>query len=477
MNVKKSDDRKSELARVIDSGNYDLHVHTNASDGDYPPKEVVLLAKKSGLSSIAITDHDTTNGIREAMEAGAELGLRVIPGVEITSFFEGIEVHVLGYFIDEKDKSLNQRLSLSIKSRFGRAEKSIELLAGLGVPITKDDVLKFSGKEYVGRPHIAKALVAKGHVKDTQEAFDKYLAEGKPAFVPREDLPTRDAVSLIHAAGGLAVLGHPGLLKKKELLEKLLELEFDGIEAWHSEHKKEDAKRFLGIAKARGLIATGGSDFHCDEKLGGFNKEVLPMEKKATNVVWHQHSVTKEERHNINGHKSCVLWFTGLPSSGKSTLANEVAYLLFQKKIHSYVLDGDNIRHGLNKNLGFSPDDRKENIRRIGEVAKLFVDAGIFALTAFISPYREDRDSARALLPKGEFVEIYVKCPVDVCEKRDPKGLYKKAKNGEIKEFTGVSAPYEHPLSPEIVIETDKHSIEESAKMIFEYLRKTGYIK
>lgn len=200
------------------------------------------------------------------------------------------------------------------------------------------------------------------------------------------------------------------------------------------------------------------------------------METKATNIVWHQAKVIKEDRHQLNNHKSCTLWFTGLSGSGKSTLANEVEKLLFQRHIRSYVLDGDNIRHGLNKNLGFSPEDRKENIRRIGEVSKLFVDAGLFVLTAFISPYREDRDMVRELFDHGEFIEIFVKCSLEECERRDPKGLYQKARKGEIKEFTGISAPYEPPSTPELIIDSGKQSVEESALQVISYLKENGYI-
>jgi len=194
------------------------------------------------------------------------------------------------------------------------------------------------------------------------------------------------------------------------------------------------------------------------------------------NVVWHDHRVTKAERRKLNNHKSCVVWFTGLPSSGKSTIAGEVEHQLNAKGIRTYLLDGDNVRHGLNSNLGFSPQDREENIRRIGEVAKLFVDGGMITFVAFISPYRKDRDRARHILEDGEFIEVYVKCPVGVCEQRDPKGQYQKAKKGEIKEFTGVSAPYEEPLDPEIVLETDRLAVEESVKKIIAYLEERRII-
>jgi adenylylsulfate kinase len=195
------------------------------------------------------------------------------------------------------------------------------------------------------------------------------------------------------------------------------------------------------------------------------------------NLTWHHSTITKAERRNRNGHHSCVLWFTGLSGSGKSTIANAVSKKLFELGIQNYVLDGDNIRHGLNKDLGFSSEDRTENIRRIGEVAKLFVDSGQFVLTAFISPFQQDRDNVRNILEQNEFIEIYVKCPLEECEKRDPKGLYKKARNGEIRDFTGIDSPYEEPYSPELVIETHLYSIEECAEQVISYLRLRNFIK
>ena len=201
------------------------------------------------------------------------------------------------------------------------------------------------------------------------------------------------------------------------------------------------------------------------------------MDDKKKDLYWHEHSITVEERRNSYNYKSCVIWFTGLSAAGKSTLANALTARLHLLGVKSYVLDGDNIRHGLNKNLGFSPEDRKENIRRIGEVAKLFVDAGLIAMTAFISPYKEDRNDARKLLKEDEFIEVFVKCSLLECEKRDPKGIYKKARSGEIKEFTGISAPYEDPENPEIVLETDKMSLEECIETILNYLLENDYMK
>ena len=199
-------------------------------------------------------------------------------------------------------------------------------------------------------------------------------------------------------------------------------------------------------------------------------------EQKATNLTWHDGVINNADRERLFNQKGVVIWFTGLSASGKSTLALAVEEKLFESSHLTYVLDGDNIRHGLNKNLGFSPEDREENIRRIGEVSKLFADAGVITMTAFISPYLADRDKARELVQKGRFVEVYVKVPLEIAEERDPKGLYKKARAGEIKQFTGIDAPYEEPESAELVIDTSKHSVEASADMVINYLKENKII-
>ncbi|QDU80889.1 putative adenylyl-sulfate kinase [Polystyrenella longa] len=200
-------------------------------------------------------------------------------------------------------------------------------------------------------------------------------------------------------------------------------------------------------------------------------------EQKATNVTWHEQRVSDKERCELNGHKGVMLWFTGLSGAGKSTVANTVDHLLHSKGNHSYVLDGDNIRMGLNKNLGFSAEDRAENIRRIGEVGKLFVGAGVITSTAFISPYREDRDKVRELMGEGEFIEVYVNASLATCEERDPKGLYKKARAGEIKNFTGIDDPYEAPENAELVLDSDSKGIDELAEEVVAYLESKGYLK
>jgi adenylylsulfate kinase len=196
----------------------------------------------------------------------------------------------------------------------------------------------------------------------------------------------------------------------------------------------------------------------------------------SKNIVWHDHHITKQERSVLKSQKPCILWFTGLSGSGKSTIANAVESKLVELKKHTYLLDGDNVRMGLNKGLGFSDEDRVENVRRIGEVAKLFVDSGTIVLTAFISPFQRDRDSVRDLVNGGEFIEVFVDTPLAVCESRDPKGLYKKARAGEILDFTGISSPYEAPQSPEIHIINDNINIEDAANTVLQHLKEKGYL-
>ena len=200
-------------------------------------------------------------------------------------------------------------------------------------------------------------------------------------------------------------------------------------------------------------------------------------QQRATNITWHEGSVTRDERQQLLNQKGVTVWMTGLSASGKSTIACILEQMLLHKKKHAYRLDGDNVRMGLNKNLGFSAEDRAENIRRIGEVAKLFTDAGVIAITSFISPYKKDRDLVRSSLKPGEFIEVHVHVSLAEAEKRDPKGLYKKARAGQIKGFTGIDDPYEAPEQPEILIETEKHKPEDAAKVILEYLEQHGYLR
>lgn len=199
-------------------------------------------------------------------------------------------------------------------------------------------------------------------------------------------------------------------------------------------------------------------------------------EQISPNVVWHHATVTRARREAQNGHRSVILWFTGLSGAGKSTLAHATEERLHRMGCHTFVFDGDNVRHGLCSDLGFSAEQRQENIRRIGEMSKLFIEAGVIALTAFISPFRADRERVRALVPHGEFLEIYVECPLEECERRDVKGLYRRARTGEIKDFTGISSPYEEPLSPELVLNTADHPIDACVDQILDMLRQRAIL-
>lgn len=197
----------------------------------------------------------------------------------------------------------------------------------------------------------------------------------------------------------------------------------------------------------------------------------------SSNVVWHQATVTRNRREKMNGHGSVILWFTGLSGAGKSSLAHAVEEELHQLGCRTFVFDGDNVRHGLCADLGFSAADRAENIRRVGEMAKLFVEAGVIALTAFISPFLSDRKRVRSLVPHGDFLEIFCCCPLEICEQRDVKGLYKRARAGEIKDFTGISSPYEEPVAPELILETGALSMEESVAQVMQLLRDRGIVQ
>jgi adenylylsulfate kinase len=198
---------------------------------------------------------------------------------------------------------------------------------------------------------------------------------------------------------------------------------------------------------------------------------------KNSNIIWHHATVTRELRELQNKHKSTVLWFTGLSGSGKSTLAHAVEEKLHQCGCRTFVLDGDNVRHGLCRDLGFEESDRRENIRRVGETAKLFIEAGIITLTAFISPFLEDRNRVRSIFQNGNFLEVYCKCPLEVCEQRDVKGLYQRARDGKVKQFTGISSPYEPPKNPELIVETDKLTLEESVIQVMGLLKTRGNVR
>ncbi|WP_433752269.1 adenylyl-sulfate kinase [Paenibacillus amylolyticus] len=201
------------------------------------------------------------------------------------------------------------------------------------------------------------------------------------------------------------------------------------------------------------------------------------MSKEERNITWQSSSINRQDREKHNGYRSRAIWFTGLSGAGKSSLAFALEQYLYDQGVRCYVLDGDNVRHGLNRDLGFTAGDRQENLRRIGEVSKLMVDAGLFVLSAFISPHEQDREMVRQLFEPDDFIEIYVRCSIQECERRDPKGLYKKARNGDIPHFTGISAPYDEPKSPSFIIDTEQWSIEEAVQEIVQHLQQIGALQ
>lgn len=240
----------------------DLHAHTTASDGTFHPRELVALAKQNGLHAVAVTDHDTTGGLQEAQAAGRELGVEVVPGIEISTEFEGKEVHVLGYYYDPDNQELQELTQAMRDDRLHRMDKMIAKLHAAGVDITRDEVVTEAQGGAIGRPHIARVLMRKGYVESIPEAFDKYLATGRPGYVDRMKITPSEAVQLIKRAGGVPVVAHPGLVDKDHLFDELVPLGLAGLEAHHPDHPQEKRHHYEALAKHHGLIVTGGSDFH-----------------------------------------------------------------------------------------------------------------------------------------------------------------------------------------------------------------------
>lgn len=242
---------------------FDLHVHTTYSDGLLSPKEVVDLARRKGLNGIAITDHDTVEGINSALKVNKGFkDFYLIPGIEFGTIFEDEEVHLLGYFIDYTSKRLLEATELLKKNRIKRGIKIIEKINSLGMKLSIDEVKKFTKEDYIGRPHIGRALLQKGYVESMEEAFEKFLNKGKPAYVQRETLTLKETIDLIHEVNGIAILAHPGLLRDKDIVNRCIQLGIDGLEAIHSKHKEEDVKMYIQLADINNLIITGGSDCH-----------------------------------------------------------------------------------------------------------------------------------------------------------------------------------------------------------------------
>ncbi|WP_286230704.1 PHP domain-containing protein [Neobacillus mesonae] len=263
-----------EFKKILEKGCFDLHLHTTASDGSYSSSEVVKMAAQKGLVTIAITDHDTIDGIQEALLTARTLNVTVIQGIELSTNYKGKNIDILGYHIHES-KELLGVLQKMKEHRHNRAQLIVNKFCELGMRITSNDVQKYSNGEVIARPHIAKAVVAKGYAKNIQEVFDLYLGDGKPCAVDKMVLSPNEGINLIHNAGGIAVLAHPLLIQDDALVKELLRLPFDGIEVWHRKHGKEDGIRYKNLAKKYNLLMTGGSDFHNEEHtIGEFGFEL-----------------------------------------------------------------------------------------------------------------------------------------------------------------------------------------------------------
>ncbi|MEH7352348.1 PHP domain-containing protein [Neobacillus drentensis] len=263
-----------EIKKILENGYFDLHLHTTASDGSFSPSEVVKMAAQKGLVTIAITDHDTTDGIQEALQTARTLNVTVIQGIELSTKYKGKNIDILGYYIHESIE-LSGVLQKMREHRFNRSQLIVNKFCELGMAITLDDVQKYSKGDVIARPHIAKAVVDKGYAKNTQEVFDLYLGDGKPCAADKMVLSPNEGITLIHNAGGIAVLAHPLLIQDNSLVEELMQLSFDGIEVWHRKHRKEDIIRYKNLAKKYNILMTGGSDFHNEEHtIGEFGFEL-----------------------------------------------------------------------------------------------------------------------------------------------------------------------------------------------------------
>ncbi|MDQ0200817.1 PHP domain-containing protein [Neobacillus ginsengisoli] len=263
-----------EIKKILENGCFDLHLHTTASDGSFSPSEVVKMAAKKGLASIAIADHDTTDGIKEALQTAKTLNITVIPGIELSTKYKGKNIDILGYHIHESKELLGVLLKMR-EHRYNRSQLIVNKFCELGITINFDDVLKYSKGDVIARPHIAKAVVDKGYAKNIQEVFDLYLGDGKPCAVDKMVLSPSEGINLIHNAGGTAVLAHPLLIQDDTLVEELLHLPFDGIEVWHRKHNRDDIIRYKKLAEKYKILMTGGSDFHNeDHTIGEFGYEL-----------------------------------------------------------------------------------------------------------------------------------------------------------------------------------------------------------
>jgi adenylyl-sulfate kinase len=458
---------------------FDLQSHSLNSDGDLSPAQVVEGAAAAGVKLLALSDHDTVDGVDEALASGALHGVRVVPATEISAVDGPYEdLHVLGYGIDHRSRRLGERLLDARLDRERRADAMATRLGELGFEIDPAPIeaRKAAGKP-VGRPHLAAAVLAhpanadrlaeEGHT-DVSSFIPAYLIQGKPGYVARTHPTVEEAIEWIHEAAGVAVWAHPfwDIADEEQVLEAIdryREVGLDGVEVFYTTHTEPQVRLLADRCAELDLLATGSSDFHGpDHRLfSAFrNFDVYDREPNLGPIA---HGTLAAPTRGMDG--LCV-WLTGLSGSGKSTVGRLAAGQLRDLGHRVEVLDGDDVRQNLCADLGFSREDRDENVNRIAWVSDLLSRNGVITFVAAVSPFRGPRDAARSRMGK-RFLEVYVKASVEECERRDVKGLYQRARAGQIEGFTGVSDPYEEPLSPDLVIDTEHEDADESvAKLV-----------
>jgi 3',5'-nucleoside bisphosphate phosphatase len=454
---------------------FDLQSHSLHSDGELSPAQVVENAAAAGVRLLALSDHDTVDGVDEALAAGALHGVRVVPATEISAVDGPFEdLHVLGYGIDHRSGLLNERLLDARGDRERRADAMAERLRELGFEIDPAPIeaRKAAGKP-VGRPHLAAAvlahpanaerLAAEGHA-DVSSFIPAYLIQGMPGYVARTHPTVEEAIGWIHDAAGVAVWAHPfwDIEAPDEVLaaiERYREAGLDGVEVFYASHTREQTLLIADRCEELGMLATGSSDYHGPDHRLFSRFRAFELHGREPNLGPIAHGTLAAPTRGGDG--LCV-WLTGLSGSGKSTIGRLAAGELRDLGHRVEVLDGDDVRQNLCAGLGFSREDRDVNVRRIAWVADLLTRNGVVTFVAAVSPYRGARDEARARM--GErFLEVHVSASVEECERRDVKGLYTKARAGEIAAFTGVSDPYEEPRAPELTLDTEQESPAESA--------------
>jgi 3',5'-nucleoside bisphosphate phosphatase len=468
----------------VSAPEFDLQSHSLHSDGELTAAQVVENAAEAGVQLLALSDHDTVDGVDEALAAGALHGVRVVPATEISAVDGPYEdLHVLGYGIDHRSRRLNERLLDARGDRERRADAMAARLNELGFEVdpTPIEARKQAGKP-VGRPHLAAAVLAhpanaarlaeEGH-SDVSSFIPAYLIQGKPGYVARSHPTVEQAIAWIHEAAGVAVWAHPfwDIGSEAEVLEAIdryREAGLDGVEVFYGSHTAEQTTLLADRCEELGLLMTGSSDYHGPDHRLFSSFRAFDLHGRRPQLGPIAYGTLAAPARGMDG--LCV-WLTGLSGSGKSTVGRLAAGQLRDLGHRVEVLDGDDLRQNLSADLGFSREDRNKNVHRIAWVSDLLSRNGVIAFVAAVSPFREPRDDARARMGK-RFVEVYVRATVEECERRDVKGLYQRARSGEIAAFTGVSDPYEEPLSPDLVIDSEQETAEESAAKLVAVVEK-----